>query len=195
MDQLPEIQMAKKTIFTIGRLWLAVFLGLLFVFIIRSAVAKEDQDMSLKISIPMHNSERTIQIGKQATPFQVRIENVSSDQINLWRESNSWGYFNLKFQIVDKDGHTWTVRKKEIVWEKNSPSFISLEPGGKMVIDVTLDPVIWENVLLPHTETLTNFSMTAVYESENSNAASERNIWSGRVVSDDKNYTFLQQND
>ena len=167
-------------------------LGLLLILTSAYTTAGEQADLSLTIAVPIHNDQRTIQVGRQATRFHVIIENSSERQVNLWRERYSWGYFNLKFQITDEKGATWIARKKEKEWEKNFPSFVSVDPRDKMVIDVTFNPDIWENVLPPNTEQSTTVSMIAIYESEDSEDTRKRGIWSGRLVSDKREYTLLR---
>lgn len=175
--------------------WLMGPLGLLLILASAYSAAGEQADISLRIAVPVENGQRTIQVGRQATPFQVIIENISGSRVNLWREWCSWGYFNLKFQITDETGVTWIVKKKEKEWEKNFPDFVAIDPGGKMVIDVTLNPDVWENIVPPGTKQSTTVSMFAIYESEDSKDAIKEEIWSGRLVSDEKKYTLIRQSD
>ena len=172
-----------------------VSFGLHLILTSAFTAAGEQIDLTLSIAVPISNGQRTIQVGRQTTRFHVIIENSSERQVNLWREWYSWGYFNLKFQITDEKGVTWIARKKEKEWEKNFPDFVSVDPRDKMVIDVTFSPDIWENVLPPDTEQSTTVSMIAIYESEDSEDARKRGIWSGLLVSDKRKYTLLRQSD
>lgn len=187
--------MILKISYKIGKWWLIVPLGLLLILTFEYTAARDRTDLSITIAAPIHNDQRTIQVGPQATRFHVVIENLSEHQVNLWREKCSWGYFNLKFQITNDKGTTWIAKKKEIDWEKNFPDFVSIEPSEKMVIDVTFNPDIWENVLPPGTEKSTTISMSAIYESEDTEDAKKRGIWFGRLVSDKRKYTLLRQSD
>jgi hypothetical protein len=181
--------------YKIGKWCLIVPLSLLLILTSAYSAGRERADLSLTIAVPIHNGQRTIQVGRQATRFHVVIENLSKLQVKLWRERYSWGYFNLKFQITNDKGVTWIAKKKEIEWEKNFPDFVSVDPSDKMVIDVTFNPDIWENVLPPDTEKSTTVSMSAIYESEDSEYAKKRDIWFGRLVSDKREYTLLRQSD
>ena len=186
--------MTHEILYKIGRWWLLVPLCLLLILTSGYAAA-EKAELSLTIALPIHNGQRTIQVGRQAARFHVIIENSSERQVNLWREWYSWGYFNLKFLMTDESGATWIAKKKEKEWEKNFPDFLSVDPSDKMVIDVTFDPDVWENVLPPGTEQSTTVSMIAIYESEDSEDARKRGIWSGRLVSDKRDYTLMRQSD
>ncbi len=176
--------------YKIGKCLIASF-GLLMLLTSGCSVAKEQTALSLTIAVPMHKGQRTIQVGREAKPFHVIIENLSDRQINLWRERYSWGYFNLSFEITDEKGATWTVKKKEIDWEKNFPDYVAIGPKEKKVIDVSFNPDIWQSVLPSGATQRTMVSMVAIYESEGSKDASERDVWSGRLVSDKKQYTLL----
>jgi hypothetical protein len=187
--------MKNKTFFKMGRWWLVVSFGLLLILASAYTIAGNQADLFLTVEVPIHNGQRTIQVGRQASLFHVVIENSSEHQINLWREWCSWGYFNLKFQITDEKGATWIVRKKEKEWDKNFPDFVSINPSDKMVIDVTLNSDIWENILPHDIELSTTVSMIAIYDGENSEDARKRGIWSGKLVSEKREYILLQQND
>ena len=178
-----------------NRWWLTGSLGLLLILASVYSAAEEQEALSLTVAVPVENGQRTIQVGRQATGFQVIIANTSERRVNLWREWCSWGYSNLKFQITDEAGATWVVRKKEKEWEKNFPDFVSIEPGNKMVIDVTFDPDVWENIIPPGTKQSTVVSMTAIYESEDSGDSRKKDVWSGRLVSEEGKYTLLRQSD
>jgi hypothetical protein len=187
--------MTLKTLFKMGSWWLIVSLGLPLILTSAYTKAGEQADLSLTVAVPIHNGQRTIQVGRQATIFHVIIENSSEHQVNLWREWSSWGYYNLKFQFTNEKGATWIARKKEKEWEKNFPDFVSVDPRDKMVTNVTFTPDIWENVLPPDTELSTTVTMIAIYESEDSEDARKRGVWSGRLVSDKREYILLRQSD
>jgi len=64
-----------------------------------------------------------------------------------------------------------------------------------LIIDVTFGLDVWENVLPPDAGRSTAVSMVAIYDSENSDDAKERGIWSGQLISDERKYILVQQND
>ena len=172
---------------------LTIFLSLLLILPSNYTLAEESTGLSLAISVPIHDSQRTIQVGRQALPFHIVIENSSDNQINLWREWNFWGYFNLQFQLTNEEGHTWIVKKKEKEWEKNFPDFLSFKPQDKMVIEVTFNPNVWDNVLPLETKQSTIVSMIAIYESASSDDSRERKVWSGQAISSKKIYTLVRK--
>jgi len=178
-----------------GRQWLVVPLGLLLILVSAYTAEGERADLSLTIAVPIHNGQRTIQVGRQATRFNVIIENLSEHRVNLWREWCSWGYFNLRFQFTDEKGIMWIAKKKEKDWEKNFPDFVSVDPRDKLVIDVTFNPDIWKNILPPDAGRSRTVSIVAIYESEDSDDAKKRGVWSGHLVSDKREYTLVRQID
>jgi len=178
-----------------GRQSLLVSLGLLLTFASACAAKGELPNLSLMIAVPIHDGQRTIEVGRRATHFNVIIRNLSEHRVNLWREWCSWGYFNLSFRFTAENGTKWIAKKKEKDWEKNFPDFVAVDPRGELVIDVTFDPDIWDNVLPLDTGRSTTVSMVAIYQSENSDDTKERGVWSGRLVSDEREYKLVRWND
>lgn len=176
-----------------GRQSLLVLVGLLLTFASACAVKGGLPNLSLMIAVPIHDGQRTIEVGRRATHFNVIIKNLSEHRVNLWREWCSWGYFNLSFQLTDENGTTWIAKKKEKDWGKNFDS-MTVDPSDELVIDVTFDPDIWDNVLPLDAGRSTTVSMVAIYQSENSDDAKERGVW-GRLVSDKREYTLVRRND
>jgi len=101
----------------------------------------------------------------------------------------------LSFRLTDENGTTWIAKKKEKDWEKNFPDFVTVDSRGELVINVTFDPDIWDNVLPPDAGRSTTVSMVAIYESENSDDAKERGVRSGLLVSDEREYTLVRRSD
>lgn len=177
-----------------GRQSLLVPLGLLLTFASACTAKGELPNLSLMIMVPIHDGQRTIEVGHRAAHFNVIVKNLSEHRLNLWREWCSWGYFNLSFRLTDENGITWIAKKKEKDWEKNFPDFVIVDPRDELVIDVTFDPDIWDNVLPLDAGRSMTVSMVAIYQSENSDDAKERGVWSGRLVSDEREYTLVRQN-
>ena len=82
-----------------------------------------------------------IRIIGQGSHFHVVIENDSKETVRLWEEWNSWGYFNLTFELFDTTGKSLgEIQKKPTLWTRNFPSYLELKPNQLHVIDVDLHP-------------------------------------------------------
>jgi hypothetical protein len=83
-----------------GRQWLVIPLGLLMILLSAYSSEEKRTDLSLTIAVPIHDGQRAIQVGCQASGFNEIVENLSEHRVNLWREWCSWGYFNLMFKFT-----------------------------------------------------------------------------------------------
>ncbi len=81
--------------------------------------------------------------GMVKVDFEVHLLNASKKPVNLHDEWNSWGYYNLKFEIGDRFGTRYWVTKKPWVWYRNFETSTEVKPGETMIIPVTLTDEIW----------------------------------------------------
>jgi len=135
---------------------------------------------------------RNITLIDSSQHFSVVLTNIGKDTIRLWRESCSWGYFNLSFEVQYPGGKQVLVTRKQRVWEKNYPDWMIIPPGDHLVIEVTFDPNIWQNSPLPAPGQQQTVSLRAVYESADSKEAKANKVWSGRAVSPANTYTLFR---
>ena len=117
--------------------------------------------------------------------FQVIITNISDEPVQLWETWNSWGWYDLSFEILD-DSFTilHTVEKKPRFWTRNFPSFFTLDAGEQYAIDVCFNETDW---LLPLQEEedpgRSEAYIRAVYTIPEDEETDEYGIWTGRIES------------
>lgn len=87
-----------------------------------------EKRIEIKLIIP----DKTKQI--KSTPclnLKVLFINHTDTAASFFEDWNSWGYFNIGFEI--KSGNTtYLLTKKDREWPKNFPSFKTLFPGDSM---------------------------------------------------------------
>ena len=114
--------------------------------------------------------------------FYVKIKNVSANNISLMGESNSWGYYNLKFLVGD-DGNQLLIQKKVGVWHKNPAEFIFLKRGESIKIPVALNNKIWRNTDILFKKKTVSHTIRAVYEQYDTNQVFNSHSWNGSIIS------------
>ena len=135
---------------------------------------------------------RSILLADRSQHFSVVITNTGKNTIRLWKESCSWGYRNLSFEAEVEGKGSVHVTKKERGWEKNFPDWIAVPPGDHLVLEVSFDPVVWQNSPLRQPGDHRLVSLRAVYESAADKESQAHQVWSGKVVSPRNTYTIFQ---
>ncbi|MBN1460746.1 MAG: hypothetical protein JXA57_14520 [Armatimonadetes bacterium] len=155
------------------------------------AAQDEHIPLSLAIAVPVEHGKRSIALDRPEAHFHVVLTNISTHNVSLWQGEGPEGYSSLSFEVTDAEGNTWAVRKKERQWKRTPlPSAATLDPNGHLVIDVTFDPEIWENPPLPDEGKSVTVSIRAIYEIPESDDAAKNGVWTGRVVSEKKEYAI-----
>lgn len=153
----------------------------------------EHVPLSVSIAVPVEHGKRSIALYRPEAHFHVVLTNTSTHNVSLWRGEGPEGYSSLRFEVTDAKGKTWVVKKKERNWKRTPlPFATTIDPNGHFVIDVTFNPNIWENPLLPDKGKSPTVSIRAIYEITESDVATKSNVWTGKVVSERKEYTIWQ---
>src|SRR5262249_20627942 len=130
-------------------------------------------------------------IGDPAPQLTVVVTNAGSESLRLWKDSCSFGYRTLSFEVTDKSGKHSVVTRVERIWEKDFPAWDTLAPGATMTTDVSLTEKDWQG--LPHLRPGERRAVTmhAVYRSAPGYQARLNNVWVGSVASQDIDVTLL----
>ena len=163
-----------------------VLIGCLLLGAVAWARRDEHTPLSVSIAVPIRGKHRSIENAQ----FHVVVRNISTHNVNLWREWCSWGYFNLSFEVSDENGKTWLVNKKNRGWGKNYPDYCTVEPNGNLVIDVTLNPDTWENPPRPEAGKSLTVTLRALFQVAETEESKKHEVWTGKVVSEAKQYTL-----
>jgi len=193
-----------ETAVSFGTPWSAVtrgrVLGALLLALIASAVlassAQDDAAVSLSLRIVPTSftgtGARAITLIDPSQHFAVVLTNVGKSPVRVWRETCSWGYSNLSFEVQDQDGSLVTVTRRQRPWEKNFQDWMVLPPGDHLVFDVTFDATTWQHAPLPEPGRQRTVGLRAVYESADGKEARANKVWSGKVVSPQNPYTLFR---
>lgn len=98
----------------------------------------EKGDVTIELSIPNGDSLRTFGLCWDKNPVDVIIRNQTDSVICFYEDWNSWGYFNIKFQIETADSTYMIMRIKRGGWWKNFPSIHKINPNQSLVFHYEL---------------------------------------------------------
>lgn len=122
--------------------------------------------------------------------FHVVVTNNGAKPIRLWREWCSWGYFNLSFEARGQDGKPTKITLAPRPWDKNFPDWTAIPPGEHFVIDVNLQEPPWTANPGTMPKPQQTVRLRAIYEIPRDKEAKDNGVWTGRVSSDERAYTF-----
>lgn len=146
--------------------------------------------LAISIAIPAAGPHRTI---KTASSFPVVLTNTSAEPIRLWEEPCSWGYDNLRFELIAPDDSVTVVKKKPRYWKRNVPLWCELQPGEHYVRNVAFySSEAWANVPAapPPGQGPRKIRMRAVYEIKPDKHSVRLGVWVGKITSPVGTYTL-----
>ena len=160
------------------------------------AAAKQ---LSVSISVPQKESKRIINIyqpednHRPASHFHVVVTNTSDRDQRLWETWNSWGYFNLHFDVLDGQGNVaYSIAKNQNrTWTVNCASSLTLKPGEHFILDVYFDRETWVMPFLktPKSQGEFKLKLRAVFEITPDAETIEFGVWTGEINSSSDEYT------
>ena len=106
--------------------------------------------------------------------------------MRLWEEWNSWGYFNLTFQLFDTNGTSISeIQKIPIAWTMNFPCYLELNPKQLHVIDVHLNPKTWKVPIKPmgNGEGPNKYGLVVTYSVTKTGESDKHTVWTGTLKS------------
>jgi len=110
------------------------FLCAIFLFLVAAILPVSAADW-LVVAVPQEDG----QVLDLSRPFHVILTNRTSHNLTVWKDSCSWGYFNLSFEFTGKDGKTIKVEKNRKVYlTRNGPSGFVVLPGCAYPMTVNL---------------------------------------------------------
>lgn len=146
------------------------------------SISFPDESMLLETESVNHS----IYLHLEDIPFQVIITNISDEPVQLWETWNSWGWYDLSFEILDDSFNILhTVEKKGRLWTRNFPSFFTLVAGDQIVIDVCFNKTDWQFPLEGEEDPERSEAyIKAVYTIPEDEETDEFGIWTGRIESE-----------
>ena len=143
---------------------------------------------------------------REGQHFYVVITNNSNQAQNLWESWNSWGFFNLRFDILDGQGvvQDSIVKTPDTCWTMNFPSYTTLKPKQHFVIEVDLSKPEWvvarkERPYTPFAQTdyATNkgqLRIHALFEIPKDNETEKQSVWVGKIQTEPETFQIFAKN-
>jgi hypothetical protein len=157
---------------------------LLYSFVVCAQAQSPPSPLEAELIVPISNprGQRELSLGRYPR-FHVLLRNVSSQPIKLWKDWNSWGYFNLSLEAEDRNGERWVIRRRRpSAWDGDFPDFWVLLAGESLVLEIDMSAGEWEGFPDLYGEQLPA-TLTAVYENKFDELAGEFGLWIGQISS------------
>jgi hypothetical protein len=113
------------------------------------------------------------------------LTNQGPNTLRIWKDTCSWGYRNLSFELIDASGRQITVTRAERGREKNVPAWNELPSGSSLSTDVTLSKAEWRELPALKNGEQRAIRIRAVYQSEEGFDAKTHQVWVGAAQSPD----------
>lgn len=135
----------------------------------------------LSIAVPESNEVREIQLNP-TEHFHVVLENRSKKPQKIWKNSNSWGYSVLYFEVTDENGMKQIIRKQPRDWRKNTPGYWLLSHGEYLVYNISLSSRDW-GFTLPLRGEPRRLKIQAIIDIPEESQARKLGVWTGLIKS------------
>jgi len=152
-----------------------------------------DGSLELTIPIPVNSAGwRHIFYGvPKGWHLPVLLTNKSTQPINVWEPTNSWGYDALSLEVTptNSNGPAQSFKHREIMaWTANAPMFSVLKPGESIVFDVDPGDPHWEGVKWGPGD---RYRIRAIYSVEPTQESNKIGVWTGRIASETNEYMLF----
>ena len=165
-----------------------------FVLSLAAACSVQGAEPSIKVElvIPSQDGAGRVSLDNARAHFHVLLSNVSPRQQRVWRDSSSWGYYALSFELTDEGGTRHEVRKRRTGFTRNVPASWLLAPGGHLVFDVALgDKMVWEGV--PKLgQGCRPFQLRASFDVTPDSTSAEQTVWTGHTASSTESVSLCE---
>ena len=132
-----------------------------------------------------------IVLGDPSPQLSVVIRNTGSESVRVWKDSYSFGYRNLSFELTDPAGKRFAVTRVDRIWEKDFPAWDTLAPGASMTIDVSFTAKDWQGLPRLEPGERRTVRVHALYRSAAGYEAKLNSVWVGSVASQDIDVTLI----
>ncbi|MFK7971100.1 MAG: hypothetical protein AB8F95_12070 [Bacteroidia bacterium] len=159
-----------------------VFACLVLFFSGKKAQEANEIDIIANLIIPVSTPDGLRVLSMDRYPrFHVQLVNISGESVRLWKDWNSWGWFNLTLKLETSEGVTY-LRKKQPVWDGDFSDFWQIGPGESVILEVDMSSGHWQGMPDLYGETIP-VKLTALYENRSDPLSEAFGIWTGKVSS------------
>lgn len=165
--------------------------GVIYLFILLfSCLTLSAQEWEMEIIVPISNpaGERVIALDRYPR-FHILMKNVSPETLKLWKDWNTWGFFNLQMSW-EAGGQMHSIQKKTPnAWNGDFPDFWVIPAGETLILEVDMSTGEWEGIPDLYGERI-EATVSATYENKTDGLARKFGIWVGKVSSKEIEVVF-----
>ncbi len=151
--------------------------------------ASKKPSSDLVVAIAVREDEEWNKANKVTSTLSVVLFNQGDKPLHLWKDWCSWGWYNLEFEVTTKDGKKERLCKGLKDWCMNYPDFWTIGPKQALVRNVAFGSDDWTGLadldLGRH-----EVRLRAIYEVHQDEDAKEHGVWTGRITSEEHEYTL-----
>ncbi|MEO0472439.1 MAG: hypothetical protein AAF206_22640 [Bacteroidota bacterium] len=158
--------------------------GLIFLLGFPLQADAQSQEWNIQVVVPISDplGKREIHLARYQH-LHVILTNLSRDTKRIWKDWNTWGYFNLRLEWMDAQGITHKInRTTPKAWDGDFPDFWTIPPGESLVLNVDMSSGRWNGFPDLYGESIPA-SLKAIYENKPDELSADFGIWTGRMIS------------
>ena len=111
----------------------------------KNPLVTETESVEIELSVPHSEGKKSIYLGCDSKPISVIFHNNTDSIVRMYEDWNSWGYYNISFEITTNDS-IYILQKGPGGWWKNFPSYNAINPGESLVFNFVLE----DSFCFPH---------------------------------------------
>jgi len=118
----------------------------------------------------------------QPGEINIRMINKSSRPVNLWDESNSWGYGCWRILIIKSGSIDAFYANPDVDFTMNVPSYQTIKPRGSLSLKLNLKDQSWVSSKGAKGNLESGDTVVTMYDVPTSYEGRKRDVWSGVAV-------------
>lgn len=160
---------------------LLVCLAVLLCFVSLSAQTNDPFDIQLIVPTSTPDGKREVVLDRYSR-IHVLLTNESGSPQRIWKDWNSWGYFNLQLDWMQGNRSYPIRRQAPESWDGDFPDFWLLEAGETLVLEVDMSTGEWSGFPDLYGEMI-EADLVVTYQNKPDPLAKEFDVWVGKLVS------------
>lgn len=155
--------------------------GILLILAVFGTEAAPPPPFSIELIVPVSTPQGIREVSLDRYPqLHVLIKNISPQPQRLWKDWNTWGYFNLSLEWTAA-GRTFLInRLTPRAWDGDFPDFWLLAPGETVVLVVDMSSGQWQGFPDLYGESV-SATLKATYVNKSDELATAFEVWVGKL--------------
>lgn len=130
-----------------------------------------------EVNLEMHILETD-----ESSSIKLKFDNKSEKDVNIWKESNSWGYGRWRILVLqDNKVIGVIVQSADEDFTRNIPEYTTLQPHSALSVTLNLRDGRWSTVEGKAISLLPGETVIVLYTVPDSNESDKFNVWHGIV--------------